>query len=82
MFDQVVPGDEMAMSGPTLGAERWKSLYKEGDDAKFLRTVEFEAAPSIDGFSRVEPPQMRPVLSSLKEFGAGSKVPMPAGSDR
>jgi hypothetical protein len=82
MFDQGVPGDEMAMPGPTVGAERWKSLYKEGEDARFLPTVKFEAAPSAEAFSRVEPPQMRPVVNSLKEFGAGPNVPMPTGGER
>jgi serine/threonine protein kinase len=83
MFDQLEPGDEMKMAGPTVGQERWKILFKEDGSAKFLPTIQFAAAPAAESpFSRVEPPQMRPVASSLKEVGAGPNVPMPASSER
>jgi hypothetical protein len=83
MFDQVVPGDEMTMPGPTLGAERWKSLFKEDGNARFLQMVQFAAAPGVDAsFSRVEAPQMRPVLNALKEVGAGPNVPMSPTAER
>jgi hypothetical protein len=78
MFDQVAPGDEMAMPGTTVSADRWRSLFKEDSDSKFLPLIQFEAAPGAEGpFYRVEPPQMLPVSSSLKEIGAGPNVPMP-----
>jgi hypothetical protein len=80
MFDQVMPGsDEMTMSGPTVGAERWKSLFREDGNSQFLPGVQFaEAAP--DGqFSRVKSPQMR--LVSPKEVGAELAVPMPADDE-
>jgi hypothetical protein len=82
MFDQGVPGNEMEMPGPIVGAERWKSLFKEEGNAIFLPNVRFAAAPAVEAFSRVEPPQMRPVATSLKELGAGPNVPMPATGER
>jgi hypothetical protein len=83
MFDQVAPGDEMAMPGTTVGAERWRSLFKEDGDSRFLPSVKFEGAPGADGpFYRVEPPQMRPLSNELKEVGAGPNVPMPISGDR
>jgi hypothetical protein len=81
MFDQMVPGDEMAMSGPTLGAERWKSLFKEDGNSQFLPAVQFDAAPPAEGsFFRVKREQMRPRV--LKEVGAEVSVPMPAADGR
>jgi hypothetical protein len=80
MFDQVEPGDEMKMAGPTVGAERWRSLFKEDDNSHFLPVVHFaESAPEAP-FARVKSPQMRP--RTLKEVGADLAVPMPADDDR
>jgi hypothetical protein len=82
MFDQADPGDEMAMPGPTVGADRWKSLFKEGDDATFPQTVPFEAAPPAEApFSRVEPQQMR-LAKNAATRGVGAELPMPATAER
>jgi hypothetical protein len=83
MFDQLVPGDEMTMAGPTLGEKGWRRLFKEDGPTKFLSTVQFASAPSPESsFSRVEPPQMRPLANDLKEVGAGPKVPGSAAFER
>jgi serine/threonine protein kinase len=80
MFDQGTSGEEMSMSGTTMGADRWKSLFKE--DGRYLPLVQFAGAPGLERpFYLVEPPQMRPVAPSLKEIGTGPNVPMPVSSD-
>jgi hypothetical protein len=83
MFDQAVPGDEMAMAGPTVSAERWKRIFKEDANPNFVQTVQFAAAPSPESsFARVEPQQMRPIKGSLKEVGAVPNLPIPASLER
>jgi serine/threonine protein kinase len=82
MFDQAVPSDEMAMPGPVVNEKSWRRLFKEDSNARFLPTIQFASPPSPEfGFSRVEPPHLRPVASSLKEVGAGKDIPMPAAAE-
>ncbi len=80
MFDQQ-PDDEMAMPGPTVGAERWKSLFKEEGNSLFLQAIQFrEPPPAEASFARVVSTQMRPL--ALKEVGADLGAPMPPSDGR